>query len=133
MAAVEIEGWDRLIARLVKLQESLDEVAEKAIREVAEKVRDTAKELCPVDTGSLQKSIRLQTAARQAGHIHSIGVSAGGYITNPKTGRKVDYARHVEYGTSRGPPQAYLQPAIILHAGELVKALKKGIAESRGG
>jgi len=127
MAVVEIIGEDRLIARLKAIANSFDPVTEKALKETTTKIRDEAKRLCPVDTGSLKKSIRRTAYARVAGRIQQMGVRAGGYIINPKTGRRVDYARHVEYGTSRTRPQPFFRPAIVKYRREVVKIVKRGI------
>jgi len=128
MVEVALLGMDKLITRLANLQnEVLDRTAETSLKKVAVKIRDSAKKLCPVATGSLQKSIRLQVHARPARHIHKIGVSAGGYITNPNTGRRVDYARYVEHGTSRMTMHPFMRPALFLHRKELLHEAKKVI------
>ncbi len=127
MAEVEIIGADRLIARINAIAKSFDPVTEKALKETTANIRDEAKRLCPVDTGSLQKSIRRTAYARVAGHVQQMGVRVGGYIINPKTGRLVDYARHVEYGTSRSQAQPFLRPAVLKYKRELVKIVKRGI------
>jgi len=127
MAEVKIVGLHELEARLAEIGRSFDVETEKALKEVTTKIRDKAKELCPVDTGSLKKSIRRTAYAREKGHIHQMGVRAGGYVTNPRTGRKVDYASYVEYGTSRTPAQPYLRPAVEAHKRELIKAVKRGL------
>jgi HK97 gp10 family phage protein len=96
---------------------------------VAAWVRDDAKELCPVDTGSLRKSIRVETT--RSGGVETVGVAAGGYIINPKTGRRVDYASFVEYGTSRNRAQPYLRPAIARNARLLPKEIVKQLFRGR--
>jgi len=105
------ENLERLIRYLDNFPNELSRQVETQLHEAMTQVRDEAKRNCPVDTGSLQRSIRIQTYAKQAGVMHKIGVSAGGYIINPKTGRRVDYASHVEYGTARVPAQPFLRPA----------------------
>lgn len=129
MAKVEIIGAQKLIARLIRLETALDPAAAKVVKDIAEVIRDDAKEFCPVDTGSLQKSIRIGAYARPTSHTHSIRVTAGGYVTNPKTKRKVDYASHVEYGTSRQRAQPFLRPAIVKNSKDLVQAIKEAIRE----
>ena len=129
MATVEVFGAQKLKARLVEMQRGLLNEAEKAIREIAVKIRDDAKRFCPVDTGSLKKSIRLGVTARPAGNIRIIQVRAGGYVTNPKTGRKVDYASHVEFGTSRQRPQPFMRPAIDNHKKDLARVLRRKISK----
>jgi len=105
------------------LEESLDRAAGDA--------RDRAKQLVPVDTGSLRRSIRKERHAWPAHNIIYTGVRAGGYIVNPKTGRRVNYAAYVEYGTSRQRPQPYLRPALRWAArripGYFWKALSKRV------
>ena len=48
-----------------------------------------------VDTGSLRDSIRLERGG-VGKHWRVVRVRAGGYVTNPKTGRIVNYAAVVE-------------------------------------
>lgn len=140
MAEVKIIGADRLIARLVRMTKALDPAAVKSIRRVAELVRDYGKKICPVGTpestgipgyigGSLQKSGRVGSYARPAKHVFSIRVTFGGYVTNPNTGRKVDYAKHVHEGTSKMPPRPFLLISIMKHRKSLAKAIKGEIKE----
>jgi len=117
LATVTLSGFNVFTQYLGKLQDSLDSIAAAAVREVAESIRDDAKEWVRVDTGSLRKSIRVQNR-RLSGGFHTIGVSAGGYVTNPKTGRKVDYALYVE------ADYPFLRPAVMAHAMDLVAAMK---------
>jgi len=93
------------------LSPKLREQSKSDLHKFVEDVRDLAKQFCPVDTGSLKMSIRIEIYASPAGVWHKLGVRAGGYITNPKTGRKVDYAVYVEYGTSKMSPQPFMRPA----------------------
>jgi len=130
---VEVEP---LIRRLDKIgQDGRAETVEQLER-TAEMLRDEAWILCPVETRSLQRSIR--TFKREGlgpGALCSVGVSAGnGGIVNPKTGREVDYARFVEYGTSRRAAKPFLRPALATVRPQIMamiqeawrKALKEG-------
>ena len=72
---------------------------------LAAAVVDDARRLVPVDTGALRGTIR-STVDADTG---TIVVSAGDAT--------VDYAAHVEYGTSRGPAQPYLRPAVHKNRG----------------
>lgn len=92
-------------------------------------MRDEAKRIVPVDTGSLQQSIRTRSWAGMKGYTQWVGFSAGGYITNPKTQRKVDYMRYVEYGTSRGRAQPYMRPAYDLYKRKIPAMIKKELKE----
>jgi len=111
MINLEVEVHvEPLIQRLSGISEEGKLETIRALEKAAEMVRDEAKALCPVDTGSLQRSIR--TFKREVGGVLcSVGVSAGGYVVNPKTRRIVDYASFVEYGTSRMAARPFLRPA----------------------
>jgi len=106
---MEVES---LIRRLEKIgQDGRTETVERLER-IAEIIRDEARILCPVETGSLQQSIRA-FKREGLGALCSVGVSAGNAsVVNPKTGRTVDYARYVEYGTSRRAAKPFLRPAL---------------------
>lgn len=109
--------WDNLdnyrtyLAR--NMPKAFEESAIEALNKTADDARDRAKELVAVDTGSLKKSIRKERHAWPSGKITYTGIRAGGYIVNPKTGRKVNYAKYVEYGTSRQRPQPFMRPALV--------------------
>lgn len=124
-------GKDKVVARFTQLEQMIDDFVEDTLREVCEKIKDTAKSIVVVKTGSLRDSIRIQSYARVAGNIIRMGVSAGGYVTNPDTGRKVDYAAHVEFGTIKMRERPYLGPAMELHARELNILTRDKIRESR--
>jgi hypothetical protein len=70
----------------------------------------SAKSFCPVDTGALMGSIRTE---RRGPHAIALVAGGTGYI-NPRTGRPVDYARHVHDGTSRVPARPFLLQAVIM-------------------
>jgi hypothetical protein len=68
-----------------------------------------AQSFCPVDTGALLGSIRWELRG-----LHEAALVAGGFgYINPRTGRPVDYARHVHDGTSRMPARPFLLMAVI--------------------
>jgi len=129
LAEVKWLGAGKLIARLTGLAGALDPSAAAGVKKIAYKIKDTAQGLVRVDTASLQKSIRVGTYAKPAGHIHSIRVTAGGFVTNPKTKKIVDYAIHQELGTSKMEGQPYMAPAVKKHGPELTKVLKDGISK----
>ena len=71
------------------------EGAEEAIMEVAHLMAGLAQVHVRVDTGSLRDSIRVERGGRTM-HWRQVKVRAGGYITNPRTGKIVNYAAAVE-------------------------------------
>lgn len=122
---VKMYGHQQLMARLMELRTArLAEATEEQLTDVATAIRDDAKSLAPVDTGSLKQSIRLQVYHKSGTFVKKVGVSAGGYVTNPKTKRKVDYASYQEFGTSKMPPHPYMRPAIEKHKNELPKMFR---------
>ena len=85
-------------AKLALLPEKILKYAEEALLNQAHLMAGLAQIYCPVDTGSLRDSIRVERGGEGL-HWREIRVRAGGYVTNPKTGRLVDYAVHQEFGT----------------------------------
>ena len=106
---------------------ALDPLTERILKSVANEVKEEARELVPVDTGALRRSIRVTSTAREAGKITRVGVRAGGYETNPKTGKIVNYAIYVEFGTSHQSPQPYLIQAANKKAVPIMRQLLDGL------
>ena len=90
MKVIQVDFQENLSKMLEELPEKMREIALKVLNERAEVMVETAKALCPVDTGSLKKSIRRQRTSK------GVAVRAGGYIINPKTRKIVNYAGVVE-------------------------------------
>lgn len=109
---IEWVNIDAMVRALEKtIPNKIDRVIEIAGRKTAEEARDRAKRLVTVDTGALRKSIRIERR-RKEGKNSFIGIGAGGFVRNPRSGRLVDYAAFVEFGTSRQRPQPFLRPAM---------------------
>lgn len=124
-----IIGGGRVKAILAKFSEGLGEHVPEGLEAAADKVASDAKALCPVDTGSLQKSIRTESVS-SAGGEWSVGVTAGGYVINPKSKREVDYAACVEYGTSRMMAQPFLKPALIQNQAAIRDAISLAVMDT---
>lgn len=124
---IRIVGLEKVKRNFNALTVGLDPLTERILKSVAKEVKEEARELVPVDTGALRKSIRVISTAKEAGKITRVGVWAGGYETNPKTGNLVNYAIYVEFGTSRQSPQPYLIPAASKKAVPIMRALLKGL------
>ena len=116
---IEWEGLEALQRYLAKtIPEAFEKAAMEALDEATRRGVEYAKAVVPVDTGALRRSIRQEPKPRREGDSYEAGISAGGGgVVNPKTGREVDYAGFVEWGTSRAPAQPYLTPALY-EAGE---------------
>jgi len=105
-----LDGLQDYLAHTIP--EALHEAAEEALLKAADDGVARAKQLVPVDTGALQRSIRKERVSRHMGDIVYTSIRAGGDVRNPRTGRIVDYATHVEFGTSRSRPRPFLRPAL---------------------
>lgn len=82
--------------------------SEKALRSTGYAVQNTARGLCPVDTGRLRSSIFSRPGQDSAGYFVDVGTN-------------VEYAAFVEFGTSRSRAQPYLVPALA-HATGFLRA-----------
>lgn len=91
----------------------------QALRKAGADIEATAKLLAPVDTGALQSSIGVQE--RQVEGDYEVLV-----------GPTVNYAPHLEHGTARTAPQAFMGPALDRHAPDLVQAVAQAVEGAFG-
>jgi len=122
---LRIDGVEKVKRNFNVLTQGMEPAAARVLKEVAEEAKTEAKKLVPVDTGALRDSIRLIVTAKTAGNITRVGIRAGGYEVNPKTGKLVNYAIPVEFGTHRQVPQPYLIPAVSRKASRIMRRLLK--------
>ena len=73
----------------------------------AQTVCESAKSLCPVDTGRLQSSINVQPGGN--------------------TAADTEYAGFVEFGTSKMAAQPYLVPALLSNTQAILSAIAEAI------
>lgn len=92
--------------RLSGIVDMLENNMQSIVLSAAEQVKNSAKSLCPVDTGRLRDSI-------------SVNAEGSTAVVSANT----DYAAYVEFGTSKMPPQPYLVPALIENSGAVLKAI----------
>jgi HK97 gp10 family phage protein len=86
-------------AALDELFESPDGPVARDLARRAVRVRTAAVRRAPVDTGRLRSSI-----------AHELGKDSRGFVA--RIGTNVEYAPHVELGTSLMRAQPYLRPAL---------------------
>lgn len=96
---------------IATLPEKMLDHAFEVLMKQAELIKGLAQVYAPVETGSLRDSIRVERGG-ESQHWRQVSVRAGGYITNPKTGKKVNYAHHMEYGTKYISGYFYLTAAV---------------------
>jgi HK97 gp10 family phage protein len=102
------EGLAGLLADLVRAGGTVEGRAAAVVKDKAEKVRDTAKDIVAVDTGATRDSIE-----------------ATGEGGKWEVGPTVPWGGFLEFGTVDTAPQPYMGPAADAHAGELVSELKE--------
>ena len=98
-------------AKLAELPHKMSDYAFEVMLKQAELIKALAQIYAPVDTGSLRDSIRIERGGENKSW-RQIRVRAGGYVTNPETGRLVDYAKYQEYGTKTVPATYFLTQAV---------------------
>lgn len=86
--------------------------AQKVIAKTAHDIEATGKQLAAVDTGAMRGSI---------------GVDMG--VLSATIGPTVNYAPHLEYGTSRMPPQPFMNPAADRHSPAFYAALEQVVGQ----
>jgi hypothetical protein len=80
---------------LATLPQKMLEYAFEVLMRQAELMKGLAQVYVPVDTGSLRDSIRVERGGEGEGW-RRVRVRAGGYVTNYRTGKIVNYAGVVE-------------------------------------
>lgn len=116
----------KIIQVVHELPELVDAEVEQVLRRNIELFKGLAQVYVAVDTGSLRDSIRIERGGTGK-RWHEWRIRAGGYITNPKTMRRVDYAAHVEARQPfMAPAWADVKPALESE----LKAIQQRIDES---
>ncbi len=94
-----------------KIENGIGEITASCAAAAAQRAR----ELCPVDTGRLRDSIRVERDGNAA-----------------RVSANTDYAAYVEFGTSKTAPQPYLIPAVLGFSDEIAKAAADAAARLCG-
>ena len=110
---VKIIGGQAIMNLLKKKSKEIDKKLTKDLLACTIKVEGDAKKNCPVLTGRLRGDI-----------THEVKNKIG------KVGTNVDYAPHVEYGTSKMQPQPYLYPALRDNMAYIKKKLGNSVVTS---
>ncbi len=83
------------------------------------RVLDFAKAWCPVSSGALRDSIRVERPNPRDAKLMAGGLD---YL-NPDTGKPIDYARFVHDGTSKMAPRPFLLQALIAEKHNIAKGI----------
>lgn len=87
---------------------ALNEKSDEILKEIAESAEKYAKDMCPVDTGRLKKSIKSEIDGS------TLTISAN-----------TEYAAAVELGTSTRKAQPFIKPAMSKYSAEYKKIAEK--------
>ena len=129
--------------QLAQIRDDFPDSVAQELLAVMEKVKDTAIDLCPKDTGALASSINLEggsiSASRQ-GDFFEANVYAGSPdIINPKTGKPTsDYAMLVHDGHMMRDGSMYegvpfLEEALLFYEDEIEQAVNRALQETLSG
>jgi hypothetical protein len=103
--SIRLDFDSTLKEKIANLPQEMLTYAEEVLTKQCDLIVSLAQIYVPVDTGSLRNSIRKERGGEGL-YWRQYRVRAGGYVTNPRTQRKVDYALYVE---TRTP---FLHPAV---------------------
>ena len=101
--SIKLDASDTYVKeKLANLPEKMLEFAFEVMMERAHLIAGLWQIYINVDTGSARDSIRVERGGEGL-HWRQIRVRGGGYVTNPKTGRLVDYMVIIEvkYGAGK--------------------------------
>lgn len=108
---MKIRGTKTVTANLTKAAAAIEGAVGDAVRKAAMEVERDAKINCPVDTGILRGSIG---AEEKEPLLFEVGTN-------------VEYAAHVEFGTSKMAAQPYLEPAAETARAKYLDIVKVGV------
>ncbi len=107
-----LDDLNRLSADLQRSAGSVGARGALVVRKTAAEIEKTAKAFAPVDTGMLRSSIGTD--------LRGDGRSG---LMEAVIGPTAEYGAHVEFGTARQAPQAYMGPALDRHSSDFERAL----------
>lgn len=88
------------------------------VRAGAMVLENAAKEYCPVDTGTLRRSIHTEVQPGSPDRVSAL------------VGPDAPYGIYIEYGTSRMRAQPYLRPAVDHRGREAAEVVRQHIREA---
>ena len=102
MANARVIGVDRFRSDLAEAMKTNRDVLNSGMRQMIEAMADQIKANCPTKTGALKNSIHVAEGKNRHGPSQEVVIGND----------SVDYAMHVEYGTSREPAHPFVRPAV---------------------
>ena len=114
---MKIEGLKELNKKLGQLAPNIErKVLAKSVTEGARIVRDEAKRLVPIKTGTLKRGIKYRRKPRQprGSVVYQVGLAP-----------KAFYGMFVEFGTKKLAARPFLRPAFDGKISEAIAAMKQ--------
>lgn len=112
MFSAETEGLNAVTASFNRATGTVGAGVSKLVRTTALDIESTAKQIAPIRTGNLRRSI-----------THEVTGDGRHGAMDAVIGTDVSYAPYLEFGTSRMAPHAFLGPALDRHAPDFVAKL----------
>jgi len=113
---IEFEGVGDVVSSIKKFTRQVEENIKKALEESSVNIEGKARQKAPVLTGNLKRAITHKMV--DDGFTGEIGTY------------DVEYAPHVEYGTSKTPARPYLRPSLEEELPNLKTLLERAINEA---
>lgn len=110
--SVKIDGVKELQSKFKQMDSEIQKALSEAVSAGAAVVERDAKIRCPVDTGTLRRSLREMKQNKTPWRIES------------QVGTDTEYAPHVEFGTRYQRAQPYLRPALDENTNEIQAAFE---------
>lgn len=120
MAKFQIKGTEELEKKLKAINSDVSDKIETAIKSGALIVQNDSKKRVPYKTGTLRRSIHMETVEKSKRNV------------KVKVGTDVPYARRIEYGftgedslgrTFNQPAQPYLRPSLDENTADIQKEI----------
>ncbi len=111
-AVVEIKGFDELLAKLDNITRRIrNDILRDALNETGTWIAGLMKAGCPVDTGTLRKSLGRLTRKYHNGAVWVLVIGPNRSVVKPIGVRATRYAHMVENGTVKMKAQPFMRPA----------------------
>ena len=120
-----------------ELQQWMRQAPFRARRELAGKVKEQADRLAeaiaaaaPVKSGKLRSSVKVRRTRNELKFYVTIGGTETAVSIRSGTSVVYDYARAVEYGTSKMPAKSFIYPTARRLEPEIQAALEQAVADT---
>jgi HK97 gp10 family phage protein len=120
--SVRLEGVEAVLAQLRAIGQAVPEDAARGLLIVGNRIAARVRELCPVDTGALKRSLGAWREGKGAESFVVVGVRPDSETAALDRRGRLKYrepglyAPFLEFGTARARAQPFLRPAVDAEA-----------------